>query len=729
MNQDLCRPCQRLFRQEYPPAGQPRHESRQHHTTVWALKESASFCQICLLVWTQLSPVEQDHWHATDFATADPSPEIDGVERGVYCSSSSSNQRGPYNLQFRSAKVGGATLIGPLAVLYLKVIRDKEDITRWREEYKDQQSNNLASGSTDSAKTLALVRSWLDRCVESHECHKGQFALPWSPSRLIEVKKVDGLLRAKLCDGYLTPGWNRTVKYATLSHCWGTTMHTCLTSSNLYGFQSGIPIDQLSTTFLDAMNICLELDLPYIWIDSLCIIQDSKEDWEKECANMEKVYAQGYVNLAATHAKDGTGGCFTQRDPKLLRDSVVWNKPPGENAKRRWLRITSPFDNWTMNVLHAPLNRRAWVLQERILSPRKIHFGKHMVYWECLSHVASEVSPAGLAISPLGTFKFSSDSQSRKEQEDALWAWWKEVADTYTGTSITYSKDRAVAFSGIAKHLQFLFDKFYNRKTDYVAGLWSHWPEQQLAWETRGTNDEVTVDQVARRIQSQIGLEEAGKLHAPSWSWTSVDASIRIPRCTEENQSFILFRVRNTLFDLDEEEESEFLSPIEFSLPVAGWLWKREAILDNHKVFVNEYGFPDPGVQDIFTDTSQHYLLPLRWHLPDRDNSVYRLRCMVLVPASDEYRSRAHILTREQHNSYFRRVGCMWYELYADRLLDPETREEPNSHREFMEVLISAAEDGMLFKPLGDEEDIPLHAEAENDVIPILKRIYRITIV
>jgi hypothetical protein len=90
---------------------------------------------------------------------------------------------------------------------------------------------------------------------------------------------------------------------------------------------------------------------------------------------MKKIYAQCYVNLAATHAKDVTGGCFTQRDPELLRDSVVWNKPPGENAKWRWLRITNPFENWDMNVLQALLNRRVWVLQEHILSPRKIRFG------------------------------------------------------------------------------------------------------------------------------------------------------------------------------------------------------------------------------------------------------------------------------------------------------------------------------------------------------------------
>lgn len=88
-----------------------------------------------------------------------------------------------------------------------------------------------------------------------------------------------------------------------------------------------------------------------------------------------------------------------------------------------------------------------------------------------------------------------------------------------------------------------------------------------------------------------------------------------------------------------------------------------------------------------------------------------------------------HRELEKQHNSYFRRVGCMWYELYADRLLDPQTREEPNSHREFMNVLISAAEDNMLFKILGDDEDLPLHAEAQNDVLPILKKIYRITLV
>jgi hypothetical protein len=103
------------------------------------------------------------------------------------------------------------------------------------------------------------------------------------------------------------------VQYASLSHCWGKLKIITLTTSNLAGFQHEIPLKELPKTFQEAIYVTRYLGLQYIWIDSLCILQDSSEDWAKESVQMADVYGAAEINIAATGAADGSGGCFFER--------------------------------------------------------------------------------------------------------------------------------------------------------------------------------------------------------------------------------------------------------------------------------------------------------------------------------------------------------------------------------------------------------------------------------
>ena len=130
------------------------------------------------------------------------------------------------------------------------------------------------------------------------------------PSRLIRIQHTDGRLVARLCpeeELCTRPQW------LTLSHCWGSQPIFTLREANIEQMTSSLPIDSLPKVFQDAMNITVELGYEYLWIDSLCIIQDSSgsRDWMKECEIMDQIYGNAVCNLAATGFHDGHEGLLT----------------------------------------------------------------------------------------------------------------------------------------------------------------------------------------------------------------------------------------------------------------------------------------------------------------------------------------------------------------------------------------------------------------------------------
>jgi hypothetical protein len=96
----------------------------------------------------------------------------------------------------------------------------------------------------------------------------------------------------------------------TLSHCWGGAGVLKLTAGSLHELSTGIEISILLQTFQDAIPVALALRVNYLWIDSLCIFQDSIADWARKSSAMGNVYRHGLCNIAATASKDGNGGLF-----------------------------------------------------------------------------------------------------------------------------------------------------------------------------------------------------------------------------------------------------------------------------------------------------------------------------------------------------------------------------------------------------------------------------------
>lgn len=167
----------------------------------------------------------------------------------------------------------------------------------------------------------------------------------WYPSRLIDLGSIDSQSGSiKLVDtARVKPEGN----YITLSHCWGGGTPVKLKSENLSDFF--LEIRSLPKTFEHAVEATRKLGVRYLWIDSLCIVQDDPSDWMREAALMHKVYRHAWCNLSATAARNSNAGLFWNRGGNTLVGPLVVDV--GEPKRTLLLEA----DLFTAAIEHSPL--------------------------------------------------------------------------------------------------------------------------------------------------------------------------------------------------------------------------------------------------------------------------------------------------------------------------------------------------------------------------------------
>ena len=282
-------------------------------------------------------------------------------------------------------------------------------------------------------------------------------------------------------------------KYVCLSHCWGNAKLIQTTGSTLQSYKRDIPWKELPLTFQEAISFAFQLGYRYLWIDSLCILQDSAEDWRHEGSRMSQIYSGAHLTIAATASSDGSGGCFRQCERPLTYFS--YPAPNGSDLQMA-VRCGIEDSSWLNNGL--PLLKRAWVFQERLLSQRVIHFLEKELLWECRAktehelHVDSDVrmrsfnenGPRALtAILP--------------RDESGMILQWISLITQYTSQNLTFEKDIFSALQGISKQIS------EHIKSPYLAGLWE-------------------IDIISGLLWMSELKERPHEWRAPSWSWASV---------------------------------------------------------------------------------------------------------------------------------------------------------------------------------------------------------------
>lgn len=410
--------------------------------------------------------------------------------------------------------------------------------------------------TTGTLQCLNLAKHWLDTCERHATCRHAVPGMETRPRRLIQIWKSKDTLKARLCQDVL-PG----VRYATLSHRWGPDPGLRLLEANSEHLSQEIPIKALEQVFQDTIQVVWALGLTYVWIDTLCIKQDSPSDWAAQSAEMGAVYKNAVCNLASASSEDGTGGLFTNRDPFLhfsphfrIRWSDVKLESKAAPISLKGYYILKDLARWRHNVSRAPLNQRGWVAQERELSPCILVFGRQQLFWKCGEILSCESFPRG--IPGMETYNWNSDTrtfrnlieskQKAKPDEDDVVCFWNAFVHRYSATDLTRKRDRLPATFGMARELLRLMPG-----NTFLAGLWESHLTEGLLWR---------VDQYSDKGAS----EKAGvatilsDFQVPSWSWASLDRAVMCdPHRINGKFQLLATAVSDGLRNLDEHEDGD----------------------------------------------------------------------------------------------------------------------------------------------------------------------------
>ncbi|KAH3970441.1 hypothetical protein HBI18_113620 [Parastagonospora nodorum] len=357
------------------------------------------------------------------------------------------------------------------------------------------------SGDTGSEQSINTIKLWMTSCKSSHHRYctvNGEVRLP---------KRILELTEARF---HLREGLDNEAIYACLSHCWGATGPSyMLTKDTIKSLKAGMPSTKLPRTFREAMELCMRLNIRYLWIDALCIIQQDIDDWKEAAATMADIYENAFLTIAATKSSDSEGGCFSRL---TSRDQATHLESSGLYASK----CVEPYYPGTGYALMSregpwPLLRRAWVFQERLLSPRVIHFTEHQLVWECRSVQQSEtgdVNEDWTKHDPtryITTFMPEMINYPFKYPHTETGNIWQTVVSQYSQLQLTQASDRLPAIAAIVQRTM------RARKDDlYIAGMWK---------------SSLLVDSAWHRNRHEEDLERPDYTQ-PTWSWTSVPGPV-----------------------------------------------------------------------------------------------------------------------------------------------------------------------------------------------------------
>lgn len=301
------------------------------------------------------------------------------------------------------------------------------------------------------------------------------------------------------------------------------------------------PVSTLPKTFRHAMEIAGRLGVQHIWIDRLCIFQDSREDFQREASSMADVYNNALLNIAALSAEDDEGGCFFERDPSQVAPFMVHLQLRSNDRPTAYVRY-GEHDAWLRDFAKQPLLSRGWVLQERLLAPRVLYFGRGQVFWECKFAACCETRPQDIFGSGRLTYSWNKTNKSvvlkgnKTNKIEALknpYRWkrlvgidlrlsaperysqllhdWTSIVELYSTCTLSVPSDKLVALSGLVDDMRRRLDRLRPGTHRLIAGHWEETLPACLLFRTAGPTS------------------RANEYRAPTWSWACLDGEVRWP--------------------------------------------------------------------------------------------------------------------------------------------------------------------------------------------------------
>ncbi|KAJ8118954.1 hypothetical protein OPT61_g166 [Boeremia exigua] len=505
------------------------------HTSIRDLKSASdSRCRICRIIY--FSPADFEH-----------ASLLKNHDEQIHVVLTLNPAEGPLPLlhvEFREATTAGVRIpkrlvascsgiLGTQSGTQAEIHHSGDDLATMLNE-----ATRLDNDHTGSDGALQLASYWIKSCVGTHEkCRPAASSCssPFLPTRLLDVSNTDvRLVESKTDIDRSTEG-----SYLALSHCWGRVPIIRTLKENYEQHKKGISPEKLSKTFREAVHTTRKLGFRYIWIDSLCIVQDDGDDWAAEAATMCDVYQYAMLTIAAAHAPGGDIGCFTERDGLLNLPFYVNIPLPSSAETPLRLQFTAYGRPQTKDLGGGDpaLYGRAWVLQEQLLSPRMLIFDGAQIKWECLTLYGSEGSPTSgttrhdqshkhirSGIMDPQEFFDNADKEEVQVPINNFWSrmkhqFWCSIVMDFTHRGMTNSNDRLAAIAGIGQALA------RHTKHEYLAGLWSENFFVGLLWSLPHNEKYLMSAMTNFDIEGNPHIRHKQSL-APSWSWASVTAPV-----------------------------------------------------------------------------------------------------------------------------------------------------------------------------------------------------------
>lgn len=369
--------------------------------------------------------------------------------------------------------------------------------------------------SVSSERCLYQMSSWIEECKLHHPACRSE-GNNTMPTRLLSISWSLG--HPKIHLEVLDQTKRKRYDYVALSHVWKLTSPLRTTNSNLDGHRKDIPYRTLSTALQDTVILALSLGYSFVWIDSLCIIQDSIEDWEVECPRMASIYKNASVVFAAHSSNLGLERLNIIQAHAPAYDVPIYAR--FYNCHHDVIKTNRPSSQPHSNTLFS----RAWCMQERLFARRTILFGgaSGEVAFECSTKTDCQCGWLGnLGEDSRSSWTFrlrcrlpralgnlEIDPQNKEHLRD-LYRIYLEVVESYTGMELSYETDTLPAISSVMASLAPYFGNYY-------AGLWEHNFIASLAWQAVEPRNCI-------RQQKYIG---------PSFSWASIQGKVHWPLTT-----------------------------------------------------------------------------------------------------------------------------------------------------------------------------------------------------
>ena len=374
-----------------------------------------------------------------------------------------------------------------------------------------------------SENNLEKMRHWIKNCDESHDrCFPKMKDLDYDsalevtaflPTRMIEVGDTANGIHPRLI---ITSEMQKdrpkklAMKYMALSYCWGREGEMLTTTQQtLPSRTENIMFDTMPRAFQDALIISQALSIPYLWIDSLCILQDDARDWQIESSRMADIFSNAYLTVVAAV---GSSCHDSFLDPAPLGPTCtipltlnLGRRVEGQFSLR--FRTRRGTSDKMADIIRSKWISRGWTFQEERLAQRVLIFGETKFFLDCKTYEQSQDTERREIRPNWATSVGGDDSGAqRKGTETTIhWGSWRAICKHYSFRELTYPEDKLPAISGMAHRI------FNNVQSEYLAGLWRDNLMHDLFWKT---------ETIASKPE---------RYRAPSWSWASLDGKISWP--------------------------------------------------------------------------------------------------------------------------------------------------------------------------------------------------------